>query len=173
MQRFNPLFSLALAVWPIAAQVQEQATSSAPSKAAVSELISSIETDLAAITGLKFHKDVPYAVIGKAQLRAFLEARMKDAVKPEEIHAEEITLKMFGFLPPEFDLKKTTVELLTEQAAAFYDYHKKKLFILETADSTSDLHTEAEKMALAHELGHALADQHFRLETYIREGAHS
>src|SRR5258708_22924500 len=121
MRRF--LLPLALAVCPLTAQVQEQATSSAPSKTAVSALISSIETDLAAITGLKFHKDVPYAVIGKAQLHAFLEARMKDAVKPEEIHAEETTLKMFGFLPPDFDLKKTTVELLTEQAAALSDYH--------------------------------------------------
>src|SRR5258708_3278304 len=173
MKRFHLVFLLAVAVWPLAAQVQEQATSSAPSKTAVSALISSIETDLAAITGLKFHKDVPYSVIGKAQLRAFLEARMKDAVKPEEIRAEETTLKMFGFLPPDFDLKKATVDLLTEQAAAFYDYHKKKLFILETGESTSDLHTEEEKMALAHELGHALADQHFRLEKYIREGAHS
>jgi hypothetical protein len=171
MRAFYLLFALALASWPLAAQ--DEAKQAATSKPAVSALISSIETDLAAITGLKFHKDVPYAVIGKAQLRAFLEARMKDAVKPEEIHAEETTLKMFGFLPPDFDLKKTTVELLTEQAAAFYDYHKKKLFILETADSTPDLHTEAEKMALAHELGHALADQHFRLEKYIREGAHS
>ena len=63
--------------------------------------------------------------------------------------------------------------MLTEQAAAFYDYHKKKLFILETPESTADLHTEAEKMALSHELAHALADQQFHLEKYIREGAHS
>lgn len=51
--------------------------------------------------------------------------------------------------------------------------HKKKLFILETDESTPDLHTEAEKMALSHELAHALADQHFHLDKYIREGAHS
>jgi hypothetical protein len=173
MKAFHLLVPLALAAWPLTAQDETPAKSSAPSKAAVSALIASIETDLTAITGLEFHKDVPYAVIGKSQLRAFLEARMKDTIKPEEIHAEETTLKMFGFLPPDFDLKKTTVDLLTEQAAAFYDYHKKKLFILETGDSTTDLHTETEKTALAHELGHALADQHFRLEKYIREGAHS
>jgi hypothetical protein len=172
MKALHLLFPVALAAWPIAAQDEVQVERASTPKT-VSALISSIEADLTAITGLGFHKDVPYAVIGKAQLRAFLEARMKDAVKPEEIHAEETTLKMFGFLPPDFDLKKTTVELLTEQAAAFYDYHKKRLFILETGDSTPDLHTEAEKMALAHELGHALADQHFRLEKYIREGAHS
>src|SRR5437660_953760 len=172
MKALHLLLLPALAAWPVAAQDDASAKSATP-KTAVSALISNIETDLTAITGLRFYKDVPYAVIGKTQLRAFLEARMKDAVKPEEIHAEETTLKMFGFLPPDFDLKKTTVELLTEQAAAFYDYHKKKLFILETADSTPDLHTEAEKMALSHELAHALADQQFRLEKYIREGAHS
>ena len=65
------------------------------------------------------------------------------------------------------------MELLTEQAAAFYDYHKKKLFILETEDSTPDLHTDAEKMALSHELGHALADQQFHLDKFIKEGARS
>ena len=140
---------------------------------AVSAGLAGIETTLSDITGLKFHKEVPYAVIDKSQLHKFLEERMRDAVKPADIHAEETTLKMFGFLPPDYDLKKATIELLTEQAAAFYDYHKKKLFILETADSTPDLHTEAEKMALSHELAHALADQQFHLEKYIRGGAHS
>lgn len=144
-----------------------------PQQGAVQKELAAIESALTDITGLKFHKDVPYAVIDKAQLHSFLEERMKDAVKPEEIHAEETTLKMFGFLPPDYDLKKATIELLTEQAAAFYDYHKKKLFILTTDESTSDLHTEAEKMALSHELSHALADQQFHLEKYIREGAHS
>ena len=70
-------------------------------------------------------------------------------------------------------MKKATIELLTEQAAAFYDYHKKKLYILETSETTADLHTEAEKMALSHELAHALADQQFHLDKYIREGSRS
>lgn len=135
--------------------------------------LADIEATLSEITGLKFHREVPYAVIDKSQLHAFLEDRMKVAVKPADIHAEETTLKMFGFIPADYDLKKATIELLTEQAAAFYDYHKKKLFILQTGDSTPDLHTEAEKMALSHELAHALADQQFHLEKYIREGAHS
>jgi len=61
---------------------------------------------------------------------------MKDAASPEEIRAEELTLKKFGFVPPDFDLAKTTVDLLTEQAAAFYDYNKKKLFITDSTPST-------------------------------------
>ena len=164
MKVFPFLLSLTLAAQTPAPEVN---------KATVAKELMDIEAALTEITGLKFHKAVPYAVIDKRQLHKFLEDRMRDAVKPAEIHAEETTLKMFGFLPADYDLKKATVELLTEQAAAFYDYHKKKLFILETEESTPDLHTDAEKMALSHELGHALADQQFHLDKFIKEGAHS
>src|SRR5260370_32251062 len=73
---------------------------------------------------------------------------------------------MLGLAPLEFDLRKNTIDLMTEQAAAFYDYNKKKLFILEGTGSGAE-----ERIALVHELAHALADQHFRLGKYIHEGA--
>ena len=129
--------------------------------------IGKIESDLSAITGLAFTRKVPYAVIGRDQLRRYLEDRMKESVKPEDIRAEELTLKMLGLIPQDYNLRDSTVDLLTEQAAAFYDYHKKKLFILENNSGP-----EA-KFALVHELAHALADQHFRLDKYIHGGAKS
>ena len=89
---------------------------------------------------------------------------LKEAVKPEEIRAEEVTLKKLGLVPQDFDLRKTTDDLLTEQAAAFYDYKKKKLFILDTNATLS------ERPVLVHELAHALADEHFHLERYILKG---
>ena len=54
-------------------------------------------------------------------------------MKPAELRTEELTLKKFGFVPQDFDLKKTTIDLLTEQTAAFYDFHRKKLYITEWA----------------------------------------
>src|SRR5260370_39336601 len=90
--------------------------------------ISTIEDGLSAITGLRFTHNVPYAVINKEQPRVYLEQRIKEAVKPAELHAEELTLKMLGLVPSDFDLRQNTVDLMTEQAAAFYDYNKKKLF---------------------------------------------
>ena len=129
--------------------------------------IGQIESDLSSITGLAFTRKVPYAIIDRSQLRQFLEDRMKQSIKPEDIRADELTLKMLGLLPQDFDLRKSTVDLLTEQAAAFYDYHKKKLFILDNNGGA-----EA-KFALVHELAHALADQHFRLDKYIHDGARS
>ena len=130
--------------------------------------IGAIEAGLASITGLRFTREVPYGVLTKDQLRIFLDRRIKKALKPADLRAEELTLKMLGLIPSDFDLRQNTVDLLTEQAAAFYDYNKKKLFVLEGTSGGVE-----ERTALVHELAHALADQHFHLAKYIREGAHS
>ena len=128
------------------------------------ELFNQIEQVLAGlteITGMKPVKKVAYDTIDKARVNQFLNERIKEFIKPEEIRAEELALKKFGFVPQDFDLKKTSVELMTEQAAAFYDFRKKKLFILESAPEA------VQQVALVHELAHALADQHFNLEQFI------
>ena len=126
--------------------------------------IDGIVTELSAITGLAKLHPVGYDHISKDQVARVMAQSIEDEVKPEEIRAEELALKKFGLVPADFDLKKTTLELLTEQAAAFYDYRKKKLFVL---DSSSD---PLQRLALVHELAHALADQHFHLEKFV-EGA--
>jgi hypothetical protein len=129
--------------------------------------IHEITTELSRITGLKTLKKIEYAPITKAEVQRFLRERMKEEMSPEEIRIEELVLKKFGFVPAEYDLAKNTVDLFTEQAAAFYDFRKKKLFVLESAPD------ELQRMALVHELAHALADQHFQLEKFIRHGGAS
>jgi hypothetical protein len=129
--------------------------------------IGEISRALEQITGLKFSRPVPSAVIDKEHLRKFLEGRVNKTIKPADLKAESLTLKMLGLVPQNFDLRQQTVDLLTEQASAFYDYEKKKLFLLQ-GDSG-----EAGLMALAHELGHALADQNFNLKKYIKEDTES
>ena len=127
-----------------------------------------MEKGLSEITGLQFRRTIPYAVMNKEQLRRYLEQRVKETIKPAEIRAEELTLKLLGLVPQDFDLRQNTVDLLTEQAAAFYDYNKKKLFMLDDGGQGAD-----EEIALVHELAHGLADQHFPLGKYISEGLRS
>jgi hypothetical protein len=127
--------------------------------------IDTIMQGLSQITGWSVKRHVPAEFIGKDRLREYLEQRIKDEVNPKDIRLEELALKMFGLVPDNFDLKTTTVNLLAEQAAAFYDPRKRRLSIIETSGE-SDLEKRA---ALVHELAHALADQHFRLEKYIRK----
>jgi hypothetical protein len=130
--------------------------------------IARIKEGLSAITGLPFQRDVPYALITKDQLRTYLDQRLRQTMKPDDTRAEELTLKMLGLVPADFDLRKNTLDLLTEQAAAFYDYNTKKLFVLEGAGGGDE-----ERVALIHELAHALADQHFHLAKFIHEGMRS
>jgi hypothetical protein len=130
--------------------------------------IGHIKEGLSAITGLAFKHSVPYARITKDDLHKYLEKRLHETMKPEDTRAQELTLKMLGLAPADFDLQKNTLDLLTEQAAAFYDYNQKKLFVLEGSGGGDE-----ERVALVHELAHALADQHFPLAKYIREGMRS
>jgi hypothetical protein len=126
-----------------------------------------IARELTQISGMPLHHPVPCDFITKAKISEFLQRRVKEAAKPGEIRAEELTLKKFGLVPPDFDLAKNTVDLLTEQAAAFYDYDRKKLFITETTPS------ETQEPVLAHELSHALADQNYNLGKFVRQGRQS
>ena len=123
---------------------------------------------LSEITGWKAPKPVPADIITRNQLHRFIQDRMKEEMKPEDIRIEDLTLKMFGLVPQNFDMQKATLDLLTEQAAAFYDYNKKRLFILETESSLAE-----KRIALVHELAHALADQNVSLKKYIRQGSSS
>jgi hypothetical protein len=131
------------------------------------ELIGQIDEtleSLAKVTGLPVKASVEREFITREKLKDFLQTRINESIKPEELRIEELTLKLFGFVPESYDLKASTVSLLTEQAAAFYDYRKKKMFLLEGAPEIS------QRFVLIHELAHALADQHFTLEKYIQQG---
>ncbi|HEV2448209.1 MAG TPA: hypothetical protein VGS58_19895, partial [Candidatus Sulfopaludibacter sp.] len=131
-----------------------------------------IAEELTQISGLKLRHPVPCSLITKAQVNEFLNKRIQEETKPDDIRAEELTLKKFGLVPQDFDLARTTVDLLTEQAAAFYDYEgketgRKELFITESST------TEPQEPVLAHELSHALADQNFNLKRFIHQGRKS
>ncbi|MGC2658434.1 MAG: hypothetical protein WA324_10805, partial [Bryobacteraceae bacterium] len=123
--------------------------------------INAIVKTLSEITGLPEKHAVAYSEISKKQLRQFLTKRVRKTLKPAELRADELSLKMFGLVPQNFDLKQSTIDLLTEQAAAFYDYQARKLFLLDGSSFT------AEQTTLAHELSHALADQNFDLGKYM------
>lgn len=130
----------------------------------VFEHIDNSIAELSRITGLKLKKKVVYDTISKERLRSFLEDQIKREIDPDEIRIEELTLKKLGLVPANFDLARTTIDLMTEQAAAFYDYRRKRLFLLDGSNNSEQL------TVLTHELAHALADQHFNLGKYLKHG---
>ena len=119
------------------------------------------------VSGMPLRHPVPCDFITKEKIKAFLNKRVKEVAKPEDLRAEELTLKKFGLVPADYDLAKSTIDLLTEQAAAFYDYDRKKLFITDTTSS------ETQEPVLAHEVAHAIADQNYNLSRFIKAGRKS
>jgi len=120
---------------------------------------------LSDITGWKVQRSVPAEILTKNSFRKMVEEAVKDAERNKETHAAEIALKMFGLVPPDFNLARESGDLLAEQAAAFYDYKKKRLFVLDSTRADNE-----QLIALAHELAHALADQQHPLRKFINDG---
>ena len=153
-----------LALFLAAAAAAQPVSISQP--AAIFQQVDEMVASLSEITGWKIERRVPSEMLSKEKFRKFVDSKMNDKSGRKEVRAEEITLKMFGFVPQDFDLVKETVDLVSEQAAAFYDYNKKRLFIL---DSTGE--GMEQRVALVHELAHALADQHHPLGKYLHKGS--
>jgi hypothetical protein len=157
----------AAAILPILLFAGPAPAQSTPEAKAVCGQAGEIAKELTEISGMKLLHAVPCDFITKDKVNEFLKKRVKDTASPEDIRAQELVLRKFGLVPQDFDLAKTTVDLLTEQAAAYYDYDQRKLFIIESTPLAN------QEPVLAHELSHALADQHFRLAKFIRKGRDS
>src|SRR5438874_11238316 len=98
------LFRLAAALFLAAAcgPAQAQPTKSGLPTAAE---INGVLKDLSEITGFRIRRQLPFEMVTREQINRYLQEQIKNTVKPAEIRAEEITLKKFGFVPPDFDLK--------------------------------------------------------------------
>ena len=117
--------------------------------------------DLAAASGFRVRRNVGFRLITRAEAGRYFAERIRQGLRPKQVRAEELTLKKFGFVPPDFDLSRETASLMTEQATAFYDYRTRQLYL---ADWTPPALRET---ALLHELAHALADQNFSIGHYL------
>ncbi len=158
MRKSVVLLAAVLSLAPLRAQVENSRR--------LFTQIEPILEGLSQITGMKIRHKVPADYISRSKLQAFIQQRVDEAVKPEDVRIESLELKMFGFIPQDYDLKKVLIDLMAEQAAAFYDYERKKLYITESDSSFLE-----KRAALVHELAHALADQNFSLGKYLRKGA--
>jgi len=157
IQRRAALFlGIILASLPVAAQRPVAKTE------ALFAQINELTATLSEITGWPVRRRVPAEVISKAKFQSYLQSHTRSKSNQKEIRAEETALKMFGLVPADFNLARETEDLLGEQAAAYYDYKKKRLYVL---DSTPE--GDESRMALVHELAHALADQQHPLGTYL------
>jgi hypothetical protein len=82
---------------------------------------------------------------------------------PEEFANQAKMLVALGLIPKDYALRDELIRVLTEQIAGFYR-PKTGEFVL--TESMGDDDPDSQRVAIAHELTHALQDQHFDLRRF-------
>jgi hypothetical protein len=119
-----------------------------------------IERAVVAIRGLEFLSPVDYSVLSRKQIRQTISGKLAEVFSEQEFKNMTEAMAAIGLLPAGYPLREKYIDLLGEQVAAFYDQHTHKLFMYEDAS----LDNAQNRVILAHELTHALQDQHFGLK---------
>jgi hypothetical protein len=115
-------------------------------------------------TGLPIKKEVKRRLTSRDEVVAYLEKTMAEDKDAQRLRRSERVLKKFGLLPRDFDLQTFLVALLREQVAGYYDVKTKTVNLLDWID------IEQQRPVMAHELTHALQDQSFELEKWMKAG---
>jgi hypothetical protein len=96
----------------------------------------------------------------RAEIEHMIVKNQREHTTPAEMHATELVLKKLGLVPADFQYAPFIVKLLTEQVAGYYDPRMQRFFVADWID------LEGQKPVMAHELAHALQDQHFNLRRF-------
>jgi hypothetical protein len=105
-------------------------------------------------TGLPVKSTVKRQIISRETVESNLKKKFDEDESAKRMQQSEIVLKKFGLLDRDFALKPFLLALLKEQIEAYYDAKTKTVYLLDWVDM------EEQKPVLAHELTHALQDQH-------------
>ena len=111
-------------------------------------------------TGLPIKSQVKRQITSRATVESYLKEKFDEDESTRRMQQSEIVLKKFGLLDRDFALKPFLLALLKEQIEAYYDFKTKTVYMLDWVD------IDKQKPVLAHELTHALQDQHTDLEKW-------
>ena len=123
-----------------------------------------IAAKVATLRGLAIKRTIAKGVMDDAGLRARILLRMDEDASAAERAADAAVGKRWGLVPMATDVDKLVVDLLTEQIAGFYDPAEAKLYV-SAKPGTDDTWAD---MLMAHEITHALQDQHFGLTPWMK-----
>jgi hypothetical protein len=115
-------------------------------------------------TALGIKRGIKRRLTSRDEVVAYLKKNMAEDKDVQRLRRTEFVLKKFGLLPKDFDLQTFLVSLLEEQVAGYYDAKTKTVNLLDWV--IPDL----QRPVLAHELTHALQDQSFGLDKWLRRG---
>jgi hypothetical protein len=130
-----------------------------------SRLLASVDEVIAfdsKITGLPVRGHVERQITNRNELQQLVEKKMKEGDISERVQRSSAVLKKFGFIPRDFNLQQFSIEGTVNELAGYYDPRVKTMYLLNWLPSGAQLRV------MAHELDHALQDQNFQLENWMK-----
>jgi hypothetical protein len=145
---------------PAAAQSATVAPTREARNAAVVEATDAVLKETSELRQLPILRPVKSGTQSREDIQRFLIKNMDEDTTAAEMHASEVALKKLGLVPQDFQFRPFIIGLLTEQVAGYYDPRRQEFFLADWID------LDGQQPVMAHELTHALQDQHFNLRRF-------
>jgi hypothetical protein len=150
------LSSLSSSAKPQGSVVTTTASRNAALVAATTEVLK----ETSEIRQLSILRPVQSSAQSRAEIEHMIMKDLNEETTPAQTHAVEVTMKKLGLAPSDFQYRALMVRLLTEQVAGYYDPKTREFHLADWID------LNGQKPIMAHELTHALQDQHFDLRRF-------
>jgi hypothetical protein len=138
----------------------QTAASGAAQNAAIVSTTAAVLKETSELRELSILKAVKSGAQSRADIERMIIKNLDADTTPEEMHASEVLLRALGLAPKEFAYRSFLIKLLTEQVAGYYDPKVQQFYLADWIE------LEGQKPVMAHELTHALQDQHFNLKRF-------
>src|SRR5688500_14332347 len=138
----------------------QTATARAGQNAAIVSTADAVLKETSEIRELAILRGVKSGAQSRSEIERMIIKNLDSDTTPAEMHATETLLKAFGLAPPEFAYRDFLIKLLTEQVAGYYDPKAQQFYLADWIE------IDGQKPVMAHELTHALQDQHFNLKRF-------
>ena len=128
--------------------------------AAIVSMTAEMLRETSELRELSILRSVKSGAQSRGEIERMIVKNLDTETTPAEMHAAEVLLKVFGLAPKEFAYRAFLIKLLTEQVAGYYDPKAQEFYLADWIE------LEGQKPVMAHELTHALQDQHFNLKRF-------
>jgi len=137
-----------------------QAQTGTARNAAIISTTDAVLKETSELRELSILKAVKSGAQSRAEIERMLIRNLDSETTPAEMHAAEMVFRAFGLAPKDFAYRSFLIKLLTEQVAGYYDPKAQQFYLADWIE------LEGQKPVMAHELTHALQDQHFNLKRF-------
>ena len=126
-------------------------------KQAVQQMMPAVERAM----GLRFRQQPVVLRRSRAQVHDYVIHKFDDDLPPAELAGAQAAYRLFGLIPDTLDLRRSMIDLLTEQVAGYFDPDSNALFI------PVDIDPSQARLVISHELVHALQHQYLNLDSLV------